>query len=80
MVCKADHIPSKFLKAVFHKFYLVHSWIPWPICSPALLIDQFSGGVIKWNCNFQWEKSETILDSSVIYTVVNVQEKSDAYT
>ena len=19
-------------KAVFHKFYLVHSWIPWPIC------------------------------------------------
>ena len=21
----------KFLKAVFHKFYLVHSWIPWPI-------------------------------------------------
>ena len=21
------------LKAVFHKFYLVHSWIPWPICS-----------------------------------------------
>ena len=22
-----DHIPSNFLKAVFHKFYLVHSWI-----------------------------------------------------
>ena len=22
---KADHIPSNFLKAVFHKFYLVHS-------------------------------------------------------
>ena len=22
----ADHITSKFLKAVFHKFYLVHSW------------------------------------------------------
>ena len=21
----ADHIPSNFLKAVFHKFYLVHS-------------------------------------------------------
>ena len=21
----------KFLKAVFHKFYFVHSWIPWPI-------------------------------------------------
>ena len=24
---------SKFLKAVFHKFCLVHSWIPWPIWS-----------------------------------------------
>ena len=22
-----DHIPSNFLKAIFHKFYLVHSWI-----------------------------------------------------
>ena len=25
--------PSDFLKAVFHKFYLVHSWIPWPMWS-----------------------------------------------
>ena len=25
-ICEsADHITSKFLKAVFHKFYLVHS-------------------------------------------------------
>ena len=23
---------SNLLKAVFHKFYLVHSWIRWPIC------------------------------------------------
>ena len=23
----ADHITSSFLKAAFHKFYLVHSWI-----------------------------------------------------
>ena len=22
-----DHIPSNFLKPVFHKFYMVHSWI-----------------------------------------------------
>ena len=29
---KADHITTwKFLKAVFHKFYLVHSWILCPI-------------------------------------------------
>ena len=27
---KADHNPSTFLKAVFHKFYLVHSWILCP--------------------------------------------------
>ena len=26
---KADHITSNFLKAIFHNFYLVHSWIPW---------------------------------------------------
>ena len=25
----ADHITSSFLKADFHKFYLVHSWILW---------------------------------------------------
>ena len=25
-----DHITSNILKAVFHKFYLVHSWISWP--------------------------------------------------
>ena len=24
----AEDITSNFLKAVFHKFYLVHSWIP----------------------------------------------------
>ena len=29
---------SKFLKPVFHKFCLVHSWIPWPICSETLLL------------------------------------------
>ena len=28
---KIDLITSNFLKVVFHKFYLVHSWKPWPI-------------------------------------------------
>ena len=28
---QADHITSNVLKAVLYKFYLVHSWIPWPI-------------------------------------------------
>ena len=27
---QADHVISNFLKASFHKFYLLHSWIPWP--------------------------------------------------
>ena len=31
---KAEYITSKFLNAVFHKFYLVHFWIPWPTCDP----------------------------------------------
>ena len=26
-----NHITSNFSKAVFHKFHLVNSWIPWPI-------------------------------------------------
>ena len=26
----ADHITSNFLKVVFHKSYLVYSWISWP--------------------------------------------------
>ena len=25
--CKTDYITSNFLKAIFHKFYLVHSWM-----------------------------------------------------
>ena len=29
VVCLTDQLTSNFLK-VFHKFYLVHSWIPWP--------------------------------------------------
>ena len=29
---KADHTPSNFLRALFHKFYLVHSWILRPNC------------------------------------------------
>ena len=38
-----DHITSGFLKAVFHKFYLVHSWISWPKYSWFLaLCEEFS--------------------------------------
>ena len=33
---QADHITSIVLKAVFHKFYLVHSWILCPTYSFSL--------------------------------------------
>ena len=37
MIFEADHITSIFLKGVFHKFYLVHSWILCPIFSLGFL-------------------------------------------
>ena len=30
MVCLDRQVISNFLKDIYHKFYLVHSWIPWP--------------------------------------------------
>ena len=33
MVCLSRPYPSSFLKPVFHKFYLVHSWKICPISS-----------------------------------------------
>ena len=37
------------LKAVFHKFYLVHSWILWPICIYLQLLwkNQNDGGFVN---------------------------------
>ena len=32
MVCLADNITLNFLRAVFHKFHLVHSLMPWTKC------------------------------------------------
>ena len=31
-----DPISPNYLKVVFHKFYLVHSWIPWTMYMPLL--------------------------------------------
>ena len=41
-----DHIPSNFLKAIFHKFYLVHSWIRCLI---------YSGKIIKGFLKKCWQ-------------------------
>ena len=38
---QVNHIPSNFLKAVFHKFYLVHSWILCPKCSYSSYSDPY---------------------------------------
>ena len=40
---EADHIPSYFLKTVFHKSYLVHSWILCPIFSKSSIKDVRQG-------------------------------------
>ena len=41
---KADHIPSNFLKAVFHKLYLIHSWI---LCFIRCFDDQIAARITQ---------------------------------
>ena len=38
-------VEDSFLKAVFHKFYLVHSWILCPICIYILIVFSFKGAL-----------------------------------
>ena len=46
----ADYITSNFLKAVFHKFYLVHSWILCPKWAFVLFVTAVViGMVVTWN-------------------------------
>ena len=54
----ADNITSKFLKTVFHKFCLVHSWIPWFIYMLADINFSFV------NCRFELVSWIYILRSS----------------
>ena len=35
-----DSITSDLLKGVSHKIYLVHSWIPWPICKYEMTMNE----------------------------------------
>ena len=58
---QAEHITSNFLKTVFRKFYLVRSWIPWPIYSEVdsearktsklsdKIVNPFSANPTKWS-------------------------------
>ena len=54
----AGHITSNFLKAAFHKFHLVHSWILCPIWSLSVrhLATVFQLGKI-YQGNFCWWRS-----------------------
>ena len=56
VMCLSRPIILNFLKAVFHKFYLVHSWILWPV--PASSLQTVAVGDHKQNIFFttdnQW--------------------------
>ena len=58
----ADYITSNFLKAVFHKFYWVHSGILYPRCEVVLLIkilkkfDVWNQVFLKLYCHFIYEE------------------------
>ena len=65
-----DHIISNFLKAVFHKFYLVHSWIHCLICScrSDFLVDSFK--LIRHILNFYFEFEHDFLVGKQQYTTL----------
>ena len=46
---KIDHVIGNFLKAVFHKFFLIHSRIPW------LLMLRFFNNMFYFLCEKYWE-------------------------
>ena len=74
-----DHIPWIFLKARFHKIYLVHSWIPSPISSDMLL------STCKWShltdrslwINF-WAKNAIILEKFIIQGMDSKSAENDS--
>ena len=76
-----------FLKAVFPKFYLVHSWIPWPKCE-GTIATTFSS---LSNCANFWECWDFLIFFSDIFaltftklvlisiTVVRITNKKDYF-
>ena len=57
----ANHISSNFLKAVFHKFYLVHSWILCPIWTSKYQLFKKSIELSLWtNQRIYWNQSWAI--------------------
>ena len=66
---EANHTPSNFLNAVFHKFYFVHSWILCPKCT----IKAQEHHYILPKCNNQLLQYIRILSS----IITDICDKSD---
>ena len=58
---RQNFLKVHFFKGVLHKFYLVHSWIPWPIFSS--VFDTVNFRLNKSVCNFGSMKSPAELNS-----------------
>ena len=80
---EADHILSDFLKTVFHKFYLVHSWILYSIYSAKMkivviehLIDKFTntscGVLCKRRAMFKEDMKVFVIWNSMILWPWNI--------
>ena len=59
MVCLSKPYPFKFSKAVFYKFYLVHSWIFCPMCSSYFhscnLVNH------RQKCQVRWRSTKSLI-------------------
>ena len=72
---KAYHLPSIFLKAVFHKYYFVHSWILYPNCISMFLRslhNRFSYIVNEWSGSprFSIDNRNKILNIVEIFLLI----------
>ena len=88
MVCFRETIslpytPSNFLKAVFHKFYLVHSWI---LCSNycwLLKVKSNSANVFYFGHGFYSQKTASCIKSKILsrlnYDRFTKQNKTSNY-
>ena len=61
------HTPSNFLKAVFHKFCLVHFWILCPICT-------YSEGIKLQKIGISWKV--TLLKSGKVQKIIRKYQKT----
>ena len=75
MVCLGRLVASSFLKAVFHKFYLVYSWISWPICRSTILVSSYLLRLVLVNSIASFDLNDTfwLIQLSVLPSFVEKQ-------